>query len=286
VRQGEGMNFRDTNSESSDGKYLSKRVMINGQFVTLYSANGNTWVSSPEEIPALMERLDNARISLAPGEKVAEGEPAAAPAKAEPVQDDKAAAPKVLQTKYRMKGPKPRPILRQGGVVIMGTPVEPISASNAALSFSSDVEDEVEVDSKQKPSKMAAKSRTAKVAALSAKGAKGKQEGPRKKMIAPVLQRPAGAKPEASKVKGAAKTAKEAKLAPAKVVAKQVAKTAPKSASKSNVAAKASNKKKVEVKKVAAPTKKSAAASKKSAARPATHTAAKKPAKKGRSSKR
>jgi hypothetical protein len=280
------MNFRDTNSESSDGKYLSKRVMINGQFVTLYSANGNTWVSSPEEIPALMERLDNARISLAPGEKVAEGEPAAAPAKAEPVQDDKAAAPKVLQTKYRMKGPKPRPILRQGGVVIMGTPVEPISASNAALSFSSDVEDEVEVDSKQKPSKMAAKSRTAKVAALSAKGAKGEQEGPRKKMIAPVLQRPAGAKPEASKVKGAAKTAKEAKLAPAKVVAKQVAKTAPKSASKSNVAAKASNKKKVEVKKVAAPTKKSAAASKKSAARPATHTAAKKPAKKGRSSKR
>jgi hypothetical protein len=39
-----------------------------------------------------------------------------------------------------MKGPKPRPILKQGGVVIRGTPIEPISASNTVVSFSHDQE--------------------------------------------------------------------------------------------------------------------------------------------------
>jgi ribonuclease R len=137
------MNFRDSSQGSGEAKYISKKVMVNGQFVTLYSANGQTWVSSPEEIPALMDRLENARITLNLGEKSPDGEPAKA-AKPEPKEaqkeEEKGAPPKVLQSKYRMKGPKPRPILRQDGVVIQGTPIEPISASATTISFSSDVE--------------------------------------------------------------------------------------------------------------------------------------------------
>jgi len=299
VTEGKGMNFRDANVESVDGKYLSKKVMVNGQFVTLYSANGQTWVSSPEDLPALMDRLENARISLTPGEKVAEGEPAAAPAKPEPAEEEKPAAPKVLQTKYRMKGPKPRPILRQGGVVIMGTPIEPISASNAALSFSSDVDYEEESDSKSRSSKAAAKARPGKAGgqpASNPKAAKGKQVDSHKKMIAPVLRKPVVTKPESAKSKAAAKAGK---IAPVKAAVSQASKSAPKSTAKAGVAPKASvpkkvETKKVEVKKATSQAKKTASDPKKSTARPAKVSAvnkpvnkhAKKPAKKGKASKR
>jgi hypothetical protein len=134
------MNFRDSNQDQVEVKYVSKRVMINGQFVTLYSANGQTWLSSPEDIPALMERLDNARVTLNTAEKVAEGEAAkVAEPESKPKKETQEAPERVLSTKYRIKGPKPRPILRQDGVVIKGTPVEPISASSTLMSFSSDV---------------------------------------------------------------------------------------------------------------------------------------------------
>ena len=139
------MNFRDTSVEALDGKYLSKRVMVNGQFVTLYSANGQTWVSSPEDLPDLMDRLENARITLNTAEKVTEGESkAVAKPEGKPGEkvEEKAPQPKFVQPKYRMKGPKPRPILRQGGIVIQGTPIEPISASNTLMSFSSDLPEE------------------------------------------------------------------------------------------------------------------------------------------------
>jgi hypothetical protein len=143
------MNFRDSNQGSQEGKYISKKVMINGQYVTLYSSNGQTWVSSPEDIPALMERLDNARITLNTAEKVAEGEGSkAAKPEAKKTEDQdpkvKEQPERVLQTKYRVKGPKPRPILRQDGLVIKGTPIVPISASSTVLSFSSDQEEEIE----------------------------------------------------------------------------------------------------------------------------------------------
>lgn len=141
------MNFRDSNQNTIEVKYISKRVMVNGQFVTLYSANGQTWLSSPEDIPALMERLDNARVTLNTAEKVAEGEAAkVAEPEAKTKPEDKTkkepqqeAPERALSAKYRMKGPKPRPILRQDGVVIKGTPIEPISASTTVMSFSSDV---------------------------------------------------------------------------------------------------------------------------------------------------
>jgi hypothetical protein len=290
--EGEGMNFRDNSGESVDGKYLSKRVMINGQFVTLYSANGQTWVSSPEDLPALMDRLENARVSLTPGEKVAEGEPAAAPVKPEVVEEEKPVVQKALQTKYRMKGPKPRPILRQGGVVIKGTPVEPISASNTSLSFSSDVDDEEDSNPKSREAKTGAKARAVKDLPQpigAPKSAKSKQVSPHKKMIAPVLRKPVAAKAAVAKQ---ASSKSKPPLRAEKVQVKQSAKGTPKTLTKDQVALKAKAAKKLELKKAVEPkkaqpqAKKAAASPKKVAARPAKKGVEKKSAKKGKASRR
>jgi hypothetical protein len=190
-----GMNLRDSNQSSGDGKYISKRVMVNGQFVTLYSANGQTWVSSPEEIPSLMERLENARITLTSGEKPQEGDaqPAAKPVETKEKQEASPAAPKVLQTKYRMKGPKPRPILRQGGKVIEGTPIEPVSASSTTVSFSSEDGEVMRIHPPMEPLKRSHKTEST---------------GTRKKLIAPLS-------PKVLKAKAAA----EAKSAATKALA-------------------------------------------------------------------
>ncbi len=67
------MSAQDSTSGDQSQQYLSKRVMINGQFVTLYSVNGVTWLSSPEDIPDTMARLDNTRVTLS-DEKAPEGE--------------------------------------------------------------------------------------------------------------------------------------------------------------------------------------------------------------------
>ena len=48
----------------SRNEYMTKRVSLNGETVTLYSLNGVTWISTPDELPSLMERLENARITL------------------------------------------------------------------------------------------------------------------------------------------------------------------------------------------------------------------------------
>ncbi len=240
---GWGMNFRDSNGDSSDGKYICKRVMVNGQFVTLYSTNGQTWLSSPEDIPALMERLENARITLNPEEKGAEGEGGKVAAKESAAEDDKAAAaPKPLQTKYRIKGPKPRPILRQGGVVIRGTPIEPISASSASISFSSDSEYEAEDDKSARSPKDKLKDKQGKKlagATDATKRAKGGAKSDHKKLVAPVLQKPLAAK--AAKAKSAVVQDKSA--------SKRAATGAPKlDQSKGVSASKASVSKKAELK--------------------------------------
>lgn len=107
------MSVQDSSSGEGRQEYLSKKVSINGQTVTLYSSNGQTWFSSPEEIPEVMARLDNTRVLL----NDPKGEAA-------PV-----IAPKPTSAKYRTRGPKPRPILHQEGGPITGTPVEPISSS-------------------------------------------------------------------------------------------------------------------------------------------------------------
>lgn len=142
------MSTSDNSSKcSGSGDYLTKQVLLNGQFVTLYSLNGHTWLSSPEDIPALMERLDNERIALFNGEK---GPQAESPKEKEGEKSaDKSNA--TPSTKYRMKGPKPRPILEQNGKVFKGPSLEPVSASNTVMKFSSDLpESEVLPKSKTK----------------------------------------------------------------------------------------------------------------------------------------
>jgi len=135
------MATQDSSSGEHNQQYLSKRVMINGQFVTLYSVNGQTWLSSPEDIPDTMARLDNTRISLtdekegekdekSAKDKDQKGEKGEKGAKEEKVV---APPPKAPGSQYRMKGPKPRPILRQGGKVVEGTPIEPVSASSVNI---------------------------------------------------------------------------------------------------------------------------------------------------------
>lgn len=129
------MSTTDNSSKCSGGDYLTKQVLLNGQFVTLYSLNGHTWLSSPEDIPALMERLENERIALFNGEKAPEAEDSKNK-ESEKTAEKSNAAP---STKYRMKGPKPRPILEQNGKTFKGPAVEPVSASNTVMKFSSDL---------------------------------------------------------------------------------------------------------------------------------------------------
>lgn len=263
------MNARDTNQDSGEVKYITKKVTVNGQFVTLYSSNGQTWVSSPEDIPSLMERLENARITLNTAGKAAEGEGPGKVAKPAEPEEAKGQAPKVVQAKYRMKGPKPRPILRQGGKVIQGTPIEPISASSATLGFSSDVESEA-------PTKAKASSAHA---GASAKAGKNKQGPARKKMIAPVLGKPPGAKIAKAKLAPSAKPAKDVSTKIAPQVAKKVAK--PQKGAR--VAATEASNKKAPPKKEQ-PIKKSAAAKKTAAQKKVSVT--KKSAKKGKSGRK
>jgi len=202
------MNTHDSSKGSKEQEYLSKRVLVNGQFVTLYSINGQTWLSSPEEIPELMARLENARIMLANPEK-AEGD--AQPAKTPPAEPQ---APKVAQNKYRMKGPKPRPILKQGGVVIKGTPIEPISASGTVMAFSHD--EEMAQDSKSDAKHGRAEPHKGK-SAVKAKNVAPKHIAP---VIAPVgksKKQPAAEKVVIKSVAAKAPVAGKGKAAPVAV---------------------------------------------------------------------
>jgi hypothetical protein len=97
----------DGSTDSSEPKYLTKKVVLNGQIVTLYSINGATWLSSPDQLPDVMARLDNTRILLTDPKAAAE-QGITAPS----------APPKSTGARYRMKGPKPRPILQPDGTLL------------------------------------------------------------------------------------------------------------------------------------------------------------------------
>lgn len=199
------MATQDSSSGEQNQQYLSKRVMINGQFVTLYSINGQTWLSSPEDIPDTMARLDNTRITLT---EEKEGEKDEKAAKEKAAKEEKAAPPppKVQGSQYRMKGPKPRPILRQGGKVVEGTPIEPVSASSVNIKGAMDT------------------------ALPTVKFSPMEQGIRRGKIVAPVAQRRPGkpkVAPPAKKVvlptgKGAPAMKGKAPVAPAQKVAKGV----------------------------------------------------------------
>jgi hypothetical protein len=199
-----------------------------------------------------MERLDNARITLNTAEKVAEGEGAAVAKpegkeKGDAKGEEKGEQPKFVQQKYRMKGPKPRPILRQGGVVIQGTPIEPISASSTVLSFSSDVVDDEPIskrfakkqgdkNAKGKPAKQAIAKEPAKKAALAQKVAAKKADA--KKPAANKVDVKTVAKAKLASTKPSKQPAKAAKpVKPAKA-AKAVKQTKPVAAAKTAKAAK------------------------------------------------
>jgi len=207
-------------------EYLTKKVTINGQFVTLYSLNGQTWLSSPEEIPEVMARLDNARVTL--NDPAQQGEAAAAGEEPAPAGDKKAgekkagekeksAAPVIppsIGSKYRLKGPKPRPILKQNGMVFRGTPVEPFSASAVQVK----AEEKVEIKSaKANKVKLKAPVRAEQVAA--AKAAKALPKGK------PIKAAPAPAKtPAAKQAKSPVKTAPPVKAKAKPVPAPRVVK--------------------------------------------------------------
>ncbi len=142
------MSVQDSSSGDGRQEYLSKKVSINGQTVTLYSSNGQTWFSSPEEIPEVMARLDNTRILL--NDPKGETPPVL--------------APKPTSAKYRIRGPKPRPILHQEGGPITGTPVEPISSSTLEVKVGQESLEVVLPSAKQagQPSTSARKAEPAK----------------------------------------------------------------------------------------------------------------------------
>ena len=254
------MSAQDSTSGDQSQQYLSKRVMINGQFVTLYSVNGVTWLSSPEDIPDTMARLDNTRITLTE-ENASEGEKGKAEKvdkgeKGEKVEKAAAPPPKAPGSQYRMKGPKPRPILRQGGKVVEGTPIEPISASSVNIKGAADV-----AVPQVKLSPMEQGLRRGKIVAPIAQRRPGKPKvtPPPVKMVAAPAAPAKGKAPVAAPAKPSvpAKLAKGVKAAPQKMEksAKVVAavKAAPVKAASSKAApAKVS---KVAPKKVAKPEK-------------------------------
>lgn len=257
------MSAQDSSSSDQSQQYLSKRVMINGQFVTLYSVNGVTWLSSPEDIPDTMARLDNTRITLTE-ENAAEGDKGKGDKGDKGEKGEKAAAPppKTPGSQYRMKGPKPRPILRQGGKVVEGTPIEPISASAVNIKGAADV-----ALPQVKLSPMEQGLRRGKIVAPLAQRRPGKPKvtpPPANKVVAtsaPVKAAPVkGKAPVAAPAKASAapaKLAKGVKAAPQKMQkdAKVVAapKTAPVKAALSKAAP--SKVSKVAPKKVAKPAK-------------------------------
>jgi len=215
------MASQEIHRDSTDTKYLSKRVLLNGQFVTLYSINGQTWLSSPEEIPELMARLENARIMLANPEQQTNAE-AGKEAKKAPAPEQPQATPKISQnSKYRMKGPKPRPILRQGGVTIVGTPVEPISASNTVMKFGAETEDVTSAAKTVESNKIKAK---AKGAALASKLAAGSTKKPRAAEKRPAVASAKAIKAATPKAPSTIKKAAGSKQSKAKVAVAKASK--------------------------------------------------------------
>jgi hypothetical protein len=237
--------------------------MINGQFVTLYSVNGVTWLSSPEDIPDTMARLDNTRITLkdenpADGDR-GKGDQGDKGERGEKAEKAAAPPPKAPGSHYRMKGPKPRPILRQGGKVVKGTPIEPISASTVNIKGPSDV-----ALPQVKLSPMEQGPRRGKIVAPLAQRRPGKPKvtpPPAKKVVAPPaplkgkapVAAPAkpsapaklakGVRPAPHKMQKAPKVVAATKAAPVKTASSKaapskVSKVAPKKAAKPVKAAK------------------------------------------------
>ena len=170
---------RDGSSDSQEPQYLTKKVVLNGQTVTLYSANGVTWLSSPDQLPDVMARLENTRILLT--------DPKAA---AEQGITPQPAAPKAPGARYRMKGPKPRPILQPDGTLLPPTERAPVAATDTKVSLSSEgvevLDDSPAARIKQlRAPKEEAKKAAAKVAKVEAKAVASAAKSVKTKVAAP-----------------------------------------------------------------------------------------------------
>jgi hypothetical protein len=139
------MQRQEGQSTGETPRYLSKSVMVNGQSVTLYSVNGITWLSSTEELHEVMDRLDNTRIRLN-----------------DPKGEATPLAPKPTAARYRLRGPKSRPILEQEGRRITGTaiPEDPVARPQYRLDIDLDGSDEGESSGSVKAPKLARKGRS------------------------------------------------------------------------------------------------------------------------------
>lgn len=218
------MATRETHSAELPPTYLSKKVMVNGQPVTLYSKNGLTWLSSPEEIEDVMARLDNTRILLndvkgdksekdkkddkgdTGGKEKSADEPALAVASQKPTAG----------ARYRMKGPKPRPILKQDGVAIMGTPVAPISSSTVQMKVGED-DGEDKAAETSAPKKPLDKKASVKREAVKGKSAAGAVSKLAKALSKVVPEAKKGAKKGAAAQVKAPKAAKKLELVKSKL---------------------------------------------------------------------
>ncbi len=237
------MTTQDQAAGGQTGEYLSKKVIVNGQFVTLYSSNGHTWLSSPEELPEVMARLENIRISMTDlkgqvmglgAKSEAKGEAKGSEVKAEGEKPPVASAPSepVISnpSKYRMKGPKPRPILRQGGVVVKGISVEPFSASTVQVKVEAQKPTQKAAPKLKAPVKSAVKVLAKGSGMVVAKVAAPLPQGKRIKIVAiqggkaAPLKVIKGAKAVQVKKPSAVATTAKAKVAPAIRVGKSIEK--------------------------------------------------------------
>jgi hypothetical protein len=248
------MTAQESSSSSQGQQYLSKKVKVNGQFVTLYSLNGLTWLSSPEDLQNTMERLDSSRVTFndQKGEKNEKDAKDAKDGKGDKGEKPAAPAPKMASSQYRMKGPKPRPILRQGGKVVEGPPIEPPSA--AAVNMKTGLESIPQI--KLTPAEKGP--RRAKLVAPIAQRRPGQVKPPK---VVPPAKTPSGKGAVAAKGKAAPSVAPVSVKGVKKVVApvaakpKKVAQAPVKVAKAPPVAKKVAKPQKVAKKSVAKPAK-------------------------------
>ena len=248
------MTAQESSSSSQGQQYLSKKVKVNGQFVTLYSLNGLTWLSSPEDLQNTMERLDSSRVTFndQKGEKNEKDAKDAKDEKGDKGEKAAAPAPKMASSQYRMKGPKPRPILRQGGKVVEGPPIEPPSA--AAVNMKTGLESIPQI--KLTPAEKGP--RRAKLVAPIAQRRPGQVKPPK---VVPPAKTPSGKGAVAAKGKAAPSVAPVSVKGVKKVVApvaakpKKVAQAPVKVAKAPPVAKKVAKPQKVAKKSVAKPAK-------------------------------
>ena len=248
------MTAQESSSSSQGQQYLSKKVKVNGQFVTLYSLNGLTWLSSPEDLQNTMERLDSSRVTFndQKGEKNDKDAKDAKDEKGDKGEKPAAPAPKMASSQYRMKGPKPRPILRQGGKVVEGPPIEPPSA--AAVNMKTGLESIPQI--KLTPAEKGP--RRAKLVAPIAQRRPGQVKPPK---VVPPAKTPSGKGAVAAKGKAAPSVAPVSVKGVKKVVApvaakpKKVAQAPVKVAKAPPVAKKVAKPQKVAKKSVAKPAK-------------------------------